>query len=318
MDSICTGLPARLFRSRPARGPAEGALVDFLDSASAVHQAVLARALGAPIGDDATAYLFPGLLVLFLAGLAFVPDAAPAESQPHAPLGPRLKSSVVALYGTLAVVATSLFISWPINIWQYVYAWPGFNFIRVPARFVVLTLLALAVLAASGFERLTRRCTPRAYFGWTAVLAALLLGEYATPEFKGVPFTLDIPAIDRWLATRPKPFVFAEVPAPRDLGSLERQQTRAMLHSTVHWQRTVHGYSGIRPGLHDQLYQMLNKFPDEPGLARLRELGVRYVVVHTEQYAPGAWPAVDARLRTFAELRLVHVEGEGRAYEIVP
>jgi len=244
-----------------------------------------------------------------MAGLAFVPDAVRAESQPHAPLGPRLRSSVVALYGTLAVVATSLFISWPINVWQYVYAWPGFNFIRVPARFVVLTLLALAVLAASGFERLTLRCTPRAYFGWPAVLAALLLGEYATPGFTGVPFTLDVPAIDRWLATQPKPFVFVEVPVPRDLGSLERQQTRAMLHSTVHWQRTVHGYSGIRPGLHDQLNQILHRFPDEPGLARLRELGVRYVVVHTEQYAPGAWPAVDARLRTFPQLRLVHLEG---------
>ncbi len=154
--------------------------------------------------------------------------------------------------------------------------------------------------------------------GWTAALAVLLLAEYATPQFKGVSFTLDVPAIDRWLATQPEPFVFAEVPVPRATGPLERQQTGAMLHSTVHWQRTVHGYSGIRRPLHEELYRVLHGFPDKASVASLRGLGVRYIVVHTEQYAGSAWQAVEARLGAFPELRLLHVEGEGRVYELVP
>jgi hypothetical protein len=67
-----------------------------------------------------------------------------------------------------------------------------------------------------------------------------------------------------WLDTQPKPFVVAEVPVPSqgDLGALERQQTQSMLHATAHWQRTVHGYSGIRRPLHDQLYLDMSSFPD--------------------------------------------------------
>ena len=94
-----------------------------------------------------------------------MPDAAQAGPQARPPLRLRLRSSIVGLYGTLAVASTSLFISWPITVWHYAYSWPGFNFIRVPARFVVLTLLALAVLTASSFERLTRGCTRRAVHG---------------------------------------------------------------------------------------------------------------------------------------------------------
>jgi hypothetical protein len=292
-------------------------LANFLDSPSTLHRAVQAFVVGRPIGDEATAYLFPGFLVLILAGLTLVPDAA-SGAAPRPQLRARLRTSVDGLYGTLAVVATLLFLPWPVNVWQYAYAWPGFSFIRIPARFVVLTLLALGVLAASSFERLTRGINARSYWRWTAVVAALLVAEYASVPIETVPFTLQVPAIDRWLATQPKPFVFAEAPVPRNLGMLERQQAQVMLHSTAHWQRTVHGYSGIRQPLHEELYRTLNGFPDEPSLTRLRELGVRYVVVHTEQYGPGVWPGVEQRLAAFPGLRLIHVEDDGRAYEILP
>ena len=50
---------------------------------------------------------------------------------------------------------------------------PGFDLVRVPSRFATLTLLALAVLAAFGLERLSRRW-PR-----LAPLAlVLVLGEF--------------------------------------------------------------------------------------------------------------------------------------------
>ena len=77
------------------------------------------------------------------------------------------------------------------------------------------------------------------------MIAALLLGEYSSYPFAGVPFAIDIPAIDRWLDTQPKPFAIAEVPVPSpgNLGALERHQTQSMLHATAHWQKTIHGYS---------------------------------------------------------------------------
>lgn len=88
-----------------------------------------------------------------------------------------------------------------------------------------------------------------------------------------------------------------------------------MLHSMAHWQKTIEGYSGLRPPLHQELYSRLERFPDEQSLRSLSQLGVNYVVVHTDLYAPGEWPKIDARISQFqAWLRLQHEEGSGRVY----
>jgi hypothetical protein len=152
-----------------------------------------------------------------------------------------------------------------------------------------------------------------------AIVASLLLAEYSSYPFGGVPYKVDVPAIDRWLATQPKPFVVAElpVPSPGDLGALERQQTEAMLHSTAHWQKTVHGYSGIRRPYHEQLYLDLTAFPDAKSLSSLRGVGVTHIVVHTDEYG-GRWPSVEEQIEKTPALRLEHVEGTGRAYSLLP
>src|SRR6185436_7622631 len=139
--------------------------------------------------------------------------------------------------------------------------------------------------------------------------------------FAGVPYTLNIPAIDRWLDTQPKPFVIAElpVPSPGNLGALERQQTTSMLHSTAHWQKTIHGYSGIRRPYHDQLYLKLTAFPDAQSIASLREVGATHIVVHTDAYENNdKWHRVEELISRTPELRLEHVEGAGRVYSLRP
>src|SRR5262249_46153580 len=110
-----------------------------------------------------------------------------------------------------------------------------------------------------------------------------------------------------------------EVPlaSPRNLGAWERRQTLFMLHSTAHWQKTVHGYSGLRPPFHVELYSGLTRFPDETSLRSLSRIGVRYGVWHTELYPPNEWPAIETRIKSFGDLlRLERVEGAGRVYSI--
>jgi len=145
-------------------------------------------------------------------------------------------------------------------------------------------------------------------------------------EFASFPLGLErirvqIPPIDRWLATRPTPFVVAEVPLP-DPGNIvmwEMRQTTLMLHATAHWQKTVHGYSGLRLPLHVDLYDELTKFPDEQSLASLTRLGVTYVVMHTDWYPLGELAEIDRRMDRFRDrLRLEHAEGEGRVYAVIP
>ena len=85
----------------------------------------------------------------------------------------------------------------------------------------------------------------------------------------------------------------------------------------AHWQKTVHGYSGIRQPFHAQLYDELTAFPDATSLTSLRAAGVNYVIVHTEDYGE-RWPAIEEQIRKTSALRLEHVEGSGRVYSLVP
>jgi hypothetical protein len=181
-------------------------------------------------------------------------------------------------------------------------------------------MLALGVLAGMGFDRLAVQLPRTTKSIALAIVSTLLLAEYVSYPFASVPYRVDIPAIDRWLDGQPKPFVVAElpVPSPGDLGALERQQTTSMLHATAHWQKTIHGYSGIRRPFHDQLYLDLTAFPDARSIQSLREVGATHVIVHTDAYeSQDKWRMVEAQIAKTPALRLEHVEGAGRSYALV-
>ena len=138
-------------------------------------------------------------------------------------------------------------------------------------------------------------------------------------EFNGTPFEViehevKLPAADRWLAGQPAPFVVAEAPVQM----LDRYQTAYMLHSRAHWQRTVHGYSGMRPELHERLFRLLGRFPDTGSIDALEKLGVTYVVVHIDQYyEPGEWTEVEKRLTEYSSrLTLEYQDRTARVYSL--
>jgi hypothetical protein len=222
------------------------------------------------------------------------------------------------LYGLLAIGTLWLSASAPIGLWPAVYWLPGFNFIRVASRFTLLGVMCLAVLAGFGFDRCAARLTPRRRTIAAAAVCALLVGEFADVPLETLPYRVQPPSADAWLDRQPKPFSVAEVPVPTaHEGGEERRQTAFMLHSMAHWQRTVHGYSGLRPALHYELFRQLRVFPDEISLGRLSALGVDYVVVHVDLYPPGEWPAVDERLRQFEKvLKLVYSDETARVYAL--
>jgi hypothetical protein len=222
-------------------------------------------------------------------------------------------------YGLLLAATVWLSAGPPIGLWPSVYWLPGFNFIRVASRFTLLGVLCLAVLSAFGFDRLTRTLQPSRRLLAGAVLGTLLVLEFAAVPLATSAYAVRIPAADRWLATRPAPFSVVELPVPTPgEGGEERRQTLYMLHSMAHWQKTVHGYSGLRPPLHAELFRHLRVFPDADSISRLQALGVDYAVVHTDLYPPGEWPKVEEQLRRFAHvLKLEHVdETGGRVYSI--
>jgi len=309
------------------------ALVDWpspfsslLASPAHLHARVLSLFPDARINETASAYLFPGYLPLLLAGAAVIllrPSAAepgPARRVRDAftrwLVAPPNRDIVFYLLLTLICVVLSLGTSGV--LWPLVYWLPGMNFIRIPSRFMLLAVLALAVLAGFGFDRLTSRLAPRTTLVAAALVGALLVVEFAAMPLATMVYPIEIPAIDRWLDGQAKPFVVAEVPFgnPLNVGGYERRQTEYMLHSTAHWQKTIHGYSGLRPRLHFDLYKKMLGFPDEASVSALQGLGVGYVVVHTDYYTPADWAAVEERLERFQQLKLEHVEGAGRVYSL--
>ena len=285
----------------------------FVASPTLVHQWLLSFVTDRPVNELANAFLFPGYLAVGLAVVALWPGGD--RSAPNA----STRRSHVWAYALLAVVSLLFFVDGPLALWPWVRGWPGFSFIRVSSRFVTLTTLALAVLAGLGAERLLRGRSPRAAGGLAALMGALLLGEYSTHPFTGTPFAMPRPAIVQWLAAQPGAKRVAEVPVPRasNGGAYERFETAAMLHSTVAWWPTIHGYSGTRPEGHDQAYRAMNTFPDAASLAALRRLGVTHVIAHRPLYPSDRWPELQARVREVAGLRLEHEEPDGAVYALI-
>jgi len=226
-----------------------------------------------------------------------------------------------AFYFLLTVVCALLVISptdalGRFGLWRFVYALPGFSFIRAPTRFIVPLVLGIAVLAAIGVERVTSGMTSRARNIAVMSIGVLLVIEFAAVPLNVVPYRIEPPAADRWLASRPKPFVVAEVPlAEPDY----RYQTAYMLHSTAHWQKTVHGYSGILPSSSEALFGELRTFPDARSIAHLKELGVTYVVAHVDRFGPEELVRFDEGVRSFAaSLKLEYQDEHGRVYSLSP
>jgi hypothetical protein len=281
----------------------ETAPESFLASPTLVHSRLLSAFSARHVNERASAFLFPGYLPLLLAAAAVVLATRGSQYRRH-----------TWFFLILTILSALLSAGPPISLWPYVYWLPGFNFIRIPSRFMLLGILGVAVLAAIGFERIASRIGGDTRLAVEIVVAMLLVAEFWTP-LAPQAYRVEIPAVDRWLDSRPKPFAIAEVP----VRPLVRYQSTYMLHSMAHWQRTVHGHSGLEPPLHLQLYEQLRAFPDYASVENLRSLGVNYVVVHIDWYRPGEWDVVRPQFERYSTvLRLVHEDGMGRVYAIAP
>ena len=119
---------------------------------------------------------------------------------------------------------------------------------------------------------------------------------------------------------RPKPFVAAELPvaAPTDAVGSARYHSHYMLHSMLHWQKIVNGYSGFVPPRHEMLFDQLTRFPDEGSVRALEKLGVNYVVLHRGDYGEERFAKAVADAQALFPTRLVleHEASDGRVYSV--
>jgi hypothetical protein len=228
------------------------------------------------------------------------------------------RNQSIAFYALLTILCVWLSSPPPFGLWAYVYWLPGFDFIRAPSRFMILGVLALAVLAANGFDRLTRRMSRHGRAACVAVVGVALVAEFSAAPLGLTDEGAQIPAIDRWLASKAGPLVVAEVPVDPRVSERDLQQSTYMRHSMAHWHRTVHGYSGIHPPLTEGIYEHLTRFPDAETIRALQSVGVTTVVVHLDAYAAAERPEVVRRIAEEPALQLEHSQGDGRVYALAP
>jgi len=165
---------------------------------------------------------------------------------------------------------------------------PGFDGLRVPARFGMIIVLMLSILAGYGATVVGR------YRGAAVVLSVLAvlflcegvsvpfiingtspLTDFATPEARLYPPSR-APAVYGAVAQESN-VVLAELP----LGQQD-YDLRAMFYSIRHHARLLNGYSGFFPRHYGQLALALSDIPrhPEPAWSALRQSGATHVLVH--------------------------------------
>jgi hypothetical protein len=228
-------------------------------------------------GDEL--HLFPGLIAVVLAACALA----------------RKPRSMTWVYVAMTVVAAvlSLGMNAPVYAWLYDHVWVLGGF-RAPARFSILACCSLAVLAGLGFSSLQQRASQVRVRSalLIAVLVAVGIECGSMPMYlKDVPGS--VPDVYKFLKTLDRSVVL-ELP--------EELSPYYMYWSTTHWDPLVNGFSGNMPRDYVETITLMQTFPDDEAIARLRRLDVRYVLVHQSFYTPKNYTALMLRVLRRSDL----------------
>lgn len=183
--------------------------------------------------------------------------------------------------GLLLAGAVSLLFCFPAFFTAASKLLPGLGSMRVPCRLYPFASLAVALLAAAGFDRLAGRLPRRggraaaAAAAGALALLAVTVAPVALP-WNRVPTPAELPPVYAWIAHRDDVRVLAELPFRDGVG-----EAVYMHASTAHWKPIVNGFSGFAPPWYQALRATCCRpLPEREGLTALRALGVTHLVVH--------------------------------------
>ncbi len=218
--------------------------------------------------------LFPGFLPVALAAAGACIGLRGGRESTHAG-SPR---ALVGFYLLLAIVAGWSAFGPAGGLYSVLYATvPLFSFIRAAGRFGVVVTLCTGVLMAIALAHISRS-------GSRGPAIAVILTTLIGVELFSGPRPMS-PA----LPVSPVYHVLAEQPAGAvmEFPFFARQldlHARYVLMSTSHWKPIVNGFGAFWPADVQALANDSRSFPSPETLARVRQWGVRYVVIHPASY----------------------------------
>jgi hypothetical protein len=213
---------------------------------------------------------------------------------------------------------------------------PGFDSMRVPARFNILYGLAVAALGGLGLQWLLakvgarlagRLAAPRATaarllpLGLAAVLIAGVVGESVNRPYPitTVPTGAAIPGVYRWLATQPNA-IAAELPLliSKERGA-ELLNNRYQYYAYWHQRPVINGAGNVAPKGYQALYYELRDGPTARALSVLQGLGVTHLIVHYDQLDTAQAVTVRQQLgQASGQVAEVAAFGPDVAYRLLP
>jgi hypothetical protein len=258
--------------------------------------------------------LFPGFVAIALAGVGIATGLRrPAVAAGAVSPVPRVRETV-GFYLLLAVLAGWTSFGPAAGLYTVLYeTLPVFSLLRAPARFGIVLMLALAVLAACGAAALMNRAGRRRGLVAAALCAAAVLDlSTAWPAFEVPPPS----TAHRTLRTL-APGTVVEFPFFYRPGDFHHH-TQYMFDSTYHWLPLINGYSDYIPPDFIDMAVPLSSFPNPEGFQILRERRARYVLFRPERYNHEMRTALVARLEQYRPfLRAVVTRGDVWLYQIV-
>jgi hypothetical protein len=196
---------------------------------------------------------------------------------------------------------------------------PGFDGLRVPARFAMLVTLFLSVLAGLGAARLRERRHGQAVLAAACALFVLeanpapinLNDAWSDPAYKKLPRRVaqgaDAPPIYAELGRLPRGTVLVHLP----FGS-PPWELRYMFHSLGHRYALVNGTSGAFPPSYERNRAALRSLPRDSDRAwrALLASGATHVVVHERAWRRDRGEVVTSRLEALGARRVLDREGD--------
>ena len=166
---------------------------------------------------------------------------------------------------------------------------PGMEGLRVPRRAIIITMLALTVLAAFGVRFLLDRLPRRPGQALAVILCAFAViesGNYLPVPLVAFETPTSLQAAETWLRDRPPGGVISLPAIGLRQGDFDGD-LRAMYGTLTHGHPVMNGASGFFPPLYwffnsSGALESFEDYDYADVLRGLRALGLRYVIVYTD------------------------------------
>lgn len=270
--------------------------------------------------------LFPGLVTIPLAIIALVFP---------------FKRKIVWFFGTAALL-TILFSLGPLHnnfplpysiLYHFI---PLFQAIRVPARFGIVSVAALSLLAGIGGHILLGKIKDKtAKRASIVILVVISLIEifYNHIAFTAVPTLANAPLVYMWLKNQPAGVVL-ELPLRHGYNSkpIEQQvnvsydniteqdnyiaETYRLYFSTIHQKQIMNGYSSYFPTTYQNMATAMETFPVPYAIEQIRKYNVKYIIVHKKQYG-SRWNAIENEIEQIKDLQKIQEFDTEVVYKVI-